>query len=274
MRRRTPSAPVATPFTTPFTTHFATLFAADCATRQIGAETRALTNHPIATWGSITACILLSCAVLISGCASKPAPPEWQANAHGALKDFSTAYLTGNSRVANLEFARARSEIASTGRADLIARAELVRCANRVASLEFDNCAGMAGLADDVGPSERAYAAFLTGGWQTLDAAALPAQHRALASASNEASRNAALAGLQDPLAQLVGAGVLFQMGQLAPAGIAAAVNTASAQGWRRPLLAWLGVQAKRADAADDADAKARIQRRMELVSGSGAASP
>ena len=45
----------------------------------------------------------------------------WFANAHGALKDFSAAYLTGNSRVANLEFARARSEIASTGRADLIA---------------------------------------------------------------------------------------------------------------------------------------------------------
>ena len=254
--------------------HIAAHCVANCGTRQIGAETSAFANHPAGTWDSMMACILLSCAVLISGCASKPVPPDWQANAHGALKDFSAAYLTGNSRVANLEFARARSEIASTGRADLIARAELVRCANRVASLEFDNCAGMTGLADDAGPSERAYAAFLRGGWQTLDAAALPAQHRALASASNEASRNAALAGLQDPLAQLVGAGVLFQMGQLAPAGIAAAVNTASEHGWRRPLLAWLGVQANRADAAGDADAKARIQRRMDLVSGSQAATP
>ena len=219
-------------------------------------------------------CALLSCVVLISACASKPVPPDWQANAHGALKDFSAAYLTGNSRVASLEFARARSEIASTGRADLIARAELVRCAARVASLEFDNCVGMAGLGDDASPSERAYAAFLKGSWQGLDAAALPAQHRALATAGNEASRNAALAGIQDPLAQLVAAGVLFQMGQLAPAGIAAAVNTASEQGWRRPLLAWLGVQAQRADAAGDAGAKARIQRRMDLVSGSAAASP
>ena len=211
-------------------------------------------------------CMLLSCAVLVSACASKPVPPDWQANAHGALKDFSTAYLTGNSRVASLEFARARSEIASTGRADLIARAELVRCATRVASLEFDNCAGMAGLTDDTGTAERAYAAFLNGNWQGLDAAALPAQHRALVTAGNEASRNAALAGIHDPLAQLVAAGVLFQMGQLAPAGIAAAVNTASEQGWRRPLLAWLGVQAQRAEAAGDADAKARIQRRMDLI--------
>ena len=227
-----------------------------------------------ATRGATRLWAVLSLAALISACASKPVPPDWQANAHGALKDFSAAYLTGNSRVANLEFARARSEIASTGRADLIARAELVRCATRVASLEFDNCAGMAGLSDDTGPSERAYAAFLAGRWPGVDAAALPAQHRALVTAGNEASRNAALAGLQDPLAQLVAAGVLFQMGQLAPSGIAAAVNTASGQGWRRPLLAWLGVQARRAEAAGDGDAKARIQRRMDLVSGSAAAIP
>ena len=215
-----------------------------------------------------------ACAVLICGCASKPVPPDWQANAHGALKDFSSAYLTGNSRVANLEFARARSEIASTGRADLMARAELVRCATRVASLEFDNCAGMATLADDAGPAERAYAAFLNGRWQGLDAATLPAQHRALVTSGGEAARNTALAGQQDPLARLIAAGVLFQMGQLTPAGIAAAVDTASTQGWRRPLLAWLGVQAQRAEAAGDSEAKARIQRRMDLVSGSGAANP
>ena len=237
-----------------------------------GIKTGVAASQAVLTSGSIRLWAVLLWVAVMSACASKPVPPEWQANAHGALKDFSAAYLTGNSRVANLEFARARSEIASTGRADLIARAELVRCATRVASLEFDNCAGMTGLADDAGPSERAYAAFLTGRWQALDAAALPAQHRALVTASNEASRNAAMAGLQDPLAQLVAAGVLFQMGQLAPAGIAAAVNTASAQGWRRPLLAWLGVQAQRAEAAGDADAKARIQRRMDLVSSSGAA--
>ncbi len=216
---------------------------------------------------------LVLCVALMSACASKPVPPDWQANAHGALKDFSSAYLTGNSRIANVEFARARSEIARTGRADLIARAELVRCANRVASLEFDNCAGLAGLADDAGPAERAYADFLAGRWQNINAQALPAQHRALTAASNEAARNAALAGMQDPLAQLVATGVLFHIGQLAPAGIAAAVNTASEQGWRRPLLAWLGVQAQRADAAGDTDAKARIQRRMALVLGSEAAS-
>ena len=60
--------------------------------------------------------------------------------------------------------------------------------------------------------------------------------------------------------------GLLVQAGQLAPAGITAAVNTASDQGWRRPLLAWLGVQLKRAEGAGDTEAQARIQRRISLM--------
>ena len=246
---------------------------APVATHQIGAKAgakaAAMANLLIATWHSITACILLSLVGLISACASKPVPPDWQANAHGALKDFSAAYLSGNSRVATQEFARARGEISSTGRADLMARAELVRCAARVASLEFDNCAGIAGVAglmDDAGPTERAYAAFLTARWQGLDASSLPEQYRGLVATADGAANNAALAGIKDPLSQLVATGVLFQKGQLEPAAIAGAVDTASKQGWRRPLLAWLGVQLQRADAAGDTDAKARIQRRIDLV--------
>ena len=243
-----------------------------------------------ASWsaGATRLWVVMLFAALFSACASKPVPPDWQANAHGALKDFTAAYLSGNSRVATQEFARARGEISSTGRADLMARAELVRCAARVASLEFDNCAGLAGfrgltgvagagseggvgsgvgLMDDAGPTERAYAAFLTARWQGLDASALPEQYRGLVVAADAAARNATLAGIKDPLSQMVATGVLLQMGQLAPVGIAAAVDTASKQGWRRPLLAWLGVQLQRADAAGDTEAKARIQRRIDLVS-------
>ena len=72
---------------------------------------------------------------------------------------------------------------------------------------------------------------------------------------------------IADPLARLVAAGAPLQAGRLTPADIAAATETASAQGWRRPLLAWLGVQAQRAQEAGDRDAAARIQRRIELAS-------
>jgi hypothetical protein len=215
---------------------------------------------------------LLSAALLLSGCASKPAPPDWQANAFSALKGFSAAYLSGNSRLAELEFARAKSEISTTGRADLLARAELIRCAVRVASLEFDNCANYQVLAQDAELQERAYAVFLSGHWEGLNTALLPVQHREFvmrAAADNPAgsvNSISILVVLEDPLAQLVAAGVLLQSGRLTPADIVAATQTASNQGWRRPLLAWLGLQGRLATDAGDLDVAVRIQRRIDLV--------
>jgi hypothetical protein len=46
------------------------------------------------------------------------------------------------------------------------------------------------------------------------------------------------------------------------------AVAIASAQGWRRPLLAWLGVLEKRAQDAGDGETAARVRRRIDLISG------
>jgi len=47
---------------------------------------------------------------------------------------------------------------------------------------------------------------------------------------------------------------------------MALATETASAQGWRRPLLAWLGLQRQQATEAGDLAAATRLQRRIDLV--------
>ena len=214
--------------------------------------------------GWITGLILL-----LTACASGPVPPDWQSNSLGSLKGFTSAYLAGNSKVAEFEFTRAKGDIASTGRIDLIARAELIRCAVRVASLEFDDCQGARETAADAAAPERAYANYLSPQRPALDAsqvALLPEQHRPVAAARDDGARIASLSQIKDPLARLVAAGVLFERGQLAPASVDLAVNTASDQGWRRPLLAWLGVQVKLLGAAGDTAGKAQVQRRIDLV--------
>jgi hypothetical protein len=61
--------------------------------------------------------------------------------------------------------------------------------------------------------------------------------------------------------------GAMLQAGRIAPPDIAVAVDTASSQGWRRPLLAWLGVAAQRAKAIGDTAELARIERRIALAS-------
>jgi hypothetical protein len=186
--------------------------------------------------------LLLLSAIFASGCAGGPPPPPWQANAKFSLDAFQQAYLRGDTRAADAEFARAVAELQSTGRADLVARAELIRCAARAASLEFDNCPAFEKLRADAGAEELAYADFLSG--------------------KNER------AATDDPLSRLVSHGVKFNSGKANPEIIAAGIDISSAQGWRRPLLAWLGVQEKRAEAAGDTAALERIRRRIALTSG------
>lgn len=204
----------------------------------------------------------LAAALTLAACASQPVPPEWQSNAFSSLKGFTSAYLTGNQRIADLELARARTELASTGRADWLAKAELTRCAVRVASLELDDCASYQALAPDAGAEAQTYAAYLTGNWSGLNVALLPEQHRAVLSLPS----GSVLPEIKDPLARLVAAGVLLKMKRLNPADVALAVEAASQQGWRRPLLAWLGVQRQLALEAGQPEAAAVAQRRMDLV--------
>jgi hypothetical protein len=213
-------------------------------------------------------------AFLLATCSSTPPPPDWQMNAKGALERATDAYLSGNDRVEAAEFARARAEIARTGRADLLARAELTRCAARVASLEFDDCPGFAALAQDAPVAERAYAEHLAGKGSASNASLLPPAQRDVALGKGSA---AALGAIADPFSRLVAAGVLFRTGQAEPAVFALAADTASGQGWRRPLLAWLNVQLNRAEAGGDAEQAQRLRRRIALVLGearSGVVSP
>lgn len=209
---------------------------------------------------------LAAAALALAGCASGPLPPDWQTNAKSALERASRAYLKGDTRIAQIEFNRARSEVARTGRADLAARVVLAFCAARVASLALDACEEFEPLRPDAAAPERAYADYLAA--RPHDAALLPAHHRGVAAALPAGAADAALRAIEDPLARLVAAAVALRAGHATPATIELAVETASAQGWRRPLLAWLNVALMRAEKAGDAAAAERVRRRIALVTG------
>lgn len=209
--------------------------------------------------------LLLALAAAFAGCGSKPREPDWQMNAHGALERYVRAYMSGNARVEASEFERARNELESTGQPGLVARAELTRCALRVASLAFEPCEGFERLRADSPAAERAYADYLAGSIAASDVALLPPQHRAVAAAQGG---GAAVKGIEDPVARLIAAGVLFRRNQGTPDLLMLAAETASQQGWRRPLLAWLGVAARRAEQAGALEEAQRLRRRMALAAG------
>lgn len=220
---------------------------------------------PPARSRSVAVTMAIACAALLGACAGKAPAPQWQASAQGSLQRFTTLYLRGTSGADQVEFDRARSELASTGQPTLVARAELTRCAAQVASLVFEPCAGFERLRGEADAAEAAYADYLAGRAAPAAAPLLPAHHRAIASGREDA---ASLRAIDEPLARLVAAGVLLRAGRASPETLQVAVDTASDQGWRRPLLAWLGVQAERAERGGAREEAARIRARIALVLG------
>lgn len=210
----------------------------------------------------------VAAALAIAGCASGPPAPDWQLQAQGALQRAVQARLSGQDRVADAETARARQALAATGRPELLARAELLLCTPQVAQLRFEPCAGYQAQQADAAPAEQAYAAYLAGRLAAAQHRLLPAAQQALVAkaAAAETEAVAALQATADPLSRLVGAALWLQAGRAHPAVVALCVETASAQGWRRPLLAWLQVQRLQAEQAGRRDEAARIQRRIDLV--------
>lgn len=203
----------------------------------------------------------------LAGCSSRPPAPDWEMNAHAAATKATEAYLSGNTRVADLEWARARAEVARTGRPDLLARVELLRCAAQRAALDWQDCTAFEPLRADAAPAERAYADYLGGRLAPSDAALLPPAQRAAAVSSAGAQTFSAI---QDPLSRLVAASVAVQAGRADDATLSLAADSASERGWRRPLLAWLTLQKARVDQRGDAAAATALQRRIDLIQKQG----
>lgn len=206
----------------------------------------------------------------LAACSSQPPAPDWQMNAHGAAQKAVEAYLSGQSRVAGLEFARARQETARTGQPTLLARVLLLECAARVASLDMAPCTDFDALREDADPPERAYAAYLAGQLPPQDAALLPVAQQAVAGVRG-GSAAPVLASMDEPLSRLVAAGVLLRTGAADPEVVRTAIDTASVRGWRRPLLAWLLVDLRRAEQAGDTPGAQQLRRRITLVEQGGA---
>jgi hypothetical protein len=132
-----------------------------------------------------------------------------------------------------------------------------------VASLDFAPCAGFEALRRDASDAERAYGDFLAGQATPEQAKLLPEDYRGVAGGQGGA---AALKGIKSPLSRVVAAAVLLRTEKADPEVLEVATDTASEQGWRRAVLAWLGAQAMRAEKAGATEEAARLRRRMALA--------
>jgi hypothetical protein len=206
----------------------------------------------------------------LAACGNQPPAADWALNAESASDRATQAYLRADERVQALEWGKARSEVERTARPQLVARLALLRCALEQASLDWKECGEFAAVAIDAEPAEQAYARYLQA--QPLSAqeiALLPEAQRPVASAIND--RNAALAAagaIMEPLSRLVAASVVLRAQGPSQGLLALGVETASAQGWRRPLLAWLLLHGKQARDSGDVALAQSLERRVQVLQG------
>lgn len=210
--------------------------------------------------------VVLLMAAALAACSSGPTPPDWQLQARPAIDSSITMDLNGDTAAAKREFERGRALLARTGQPALLARAELMRCAARVASLDFAACDGFERWRADAPAAEQAYVDHLAGKpLEPARIALLPQAQRAVAAAIS-AKTPLAVQSIEDPQSRLIAAALLLRARLADPATLTLAADTASAQGWRRPLLAWLEALAYRAEQAGATDEAQRLRRRIELV--------
>jgi hypothetical protein len=169
--------------------------------------------------------------------------------------------------VAQAEWLKAKQEASRTAQPEQVARVILAQCALRLASLDMGACEELTPLVPDLSPSLRAYHRYLQGQITAADLPLLPPAHQAVAQrllAQTEVT--AVIQAMSDPVSKLVAAAVALRSTQAQPSLLALGVDTASQQGWSRPVLAWLGAYKLWAEQTGHTSLTEQLQRRMALL--------
>ena len=209
--------------------------------------------------------VLLMCA-----CGSLMPAPVWKEKGARYLDEYKNSFLKGKELPAEPHFVKATREIAAGNDLRLLAVAYLTKYALHTASLErFDDSEFLKIERLEPDEADMAYCRFLQGNFAAVNASALPVRYKGLLKAAE--LKDTALAAheisaINDPLSRLVAAGVWVSYMPCDEYILQTAIDTASASGWRRPLLAYLEkLHAFYLESGDKGKARA-MKNRIELL--------
>jgi len=213
---------------------------------------------------------LLFPVLLLAGCGAKPAP-VWIAAGHKQLETFKQDFLTGREPpITEIHFRKAVEEIKKGGDADLLGKAWLTRMALQVAVREeLEEGGYLKTEAAEVVPANRNFYRFLKGDTATVDVSLLPESYRPfwMAFRSGDAAKAAVtIAAIEDPMPRLIAAGLAASHRLENDAILQIAVETASLNGWKRALFAWLKRLQSSLEASGDAAKVSAIRSRIDMM--------
>lgn len=212
------------------------------------------------------------CFVLIVGGCGQRNSPSWIITSNQQLERFKDNFLTGGQTVApGLHFQNALEELKKSGNLGLIEKAWLTRMALQIAVLQEMDEGDYRKIADvKPVPTNENFFLFLTGNFATVDTALLPAQYRGVLSAIRKGDlikTGEAISSIQnEPVSQLIAAGLAVRQNMESESIIQTAVDTASQNGWKTALLAWMERLASFHEATGQVDKAAEVRRHIDLI--------
>lgn len=211
--------------------------------------------------------LIMAGLLLLTACGSSGPPvPDWKSDSVDFIERYKKHALLGENILAERYFQQALRATGGAGRVSETGRLWLVHCATRRASLLDDDCSEYVDLAKvNTSAEDRAYYQFVMLNWSGLDASKLPA-HYALLVKSEPTQVNAQIAAIEDPLSRLLAASLVTLRGQADHATLVLAMETASTQGWRQPLLTYLKVLEKSAIERGETNEQQTYALRIRLI--------
>lgn len=209
-------------------------------------------------------------ALLICACGFAQPIPTWKDKASVHLNDYKTSFLTGREESTEPHFIKARREIAASNDLGLLTIAYLTKYALHTASLESFDASEFAKLYKlEPNPSYMAYCHLLKGNFTAVDMQVLPDRYAgvlkaALARDLKVATRE--IAAIDDPLSRLIACGVWARYLPSDETILQIGISTASANGWRRPLWAYLNKLQEHYLETGDQNKAAATKARLDLL--------
>jgi hypothetical protein len=213
---------------------------------------------------------LLIICLLFLGCASKPLP-DWLNTSYNQLENYKKSYLSGSEKIAALQFKCTINEIRKSGDLEILSRAYLIRMALQATAFENMNEEEYVKI-DALQPSlpNRSFHAFLKGDISHTDVNLLPGQYRGLCKALQQKGNGVELLreidNMEDPLSQLIALGIIVRLQQDNEYVLKKAIVVASAQGWEKPLIVYLGRLQSYYEGKKETDKATGIKQRIKLI--------
>ena len=208
--------------------------------------------------------------LLVAGCGTTKPATEWLSAGYHQMDNYKRNYLSGQDKIAGLQFNDALKEVKKSGDLEILARAYLIRMALQTATLQDLASAEYLKIeAANPSPPNRNFYAFLKGEVAQVDEKLLPAQYLGFIETlrrQGEGERLRAIERLDDPLSQLIAVGILVRMGQDNEAVLQRAIATASVEGWKKALLAYLARLKAYYEGKQEKSKALAIEQRINLI--------